>query len=316
MLTQYRDTIFRTGTTILLLICSVFVLSTLLLDGNLEIRRENYQLLIFGNKTDTVGLHGENRQDKIMETSSQQPTAVHRNSTTTFKDTPLPTTYTSTKPAENVSKSNLHIPLCAGTIVINPSDGGLGNQLFEYATLFATATRNGLAPHYRKGALYNSRIYNTFCNLSITELPCIENRSTSINLGSPGCCTYNSNLLNLNESRNYMLNGYGQSWKNFDDFRTELRNELKLCPRFESAASRFYEETITNLNLTTDSVVKVGIHIRRTDFVANKLHGYRTASKEWIAKAIKFVQARIQPSKTPVFFSIAVTIWIGHDWRS
>lgn len=195
--------------------------------------------------------------------------------------------------------------------------GGMGNQLYEYATAKALALKLNKkliidprpilaeAPqrHYDLG-LYNleSEDFGT----TLTQW--LVRWVASVRLGSffkiimPLAWSYqmvrdkekgfDETLFHKN-SKNIVIQGYWQSFKYFEAIRPTLLKEFtfKIEP---NSINKTYLELIQSVNA-------VGIHIRRGDYVsnviANELHGLCTMS--YYKKAINYIN---KTTYNPVFF--------------
>ena len=171
--------------------------------------------------------------------------------------------------------------------------GGLGNQLFQYATAKALAihheidlvlddswfqsTPKGLTPRY---LLLDSLIVPEKCSTYrkffpkhrlLQKLALFFPRSNESILHQSDPFSYDGSLFDkaLKPERNYFLIGYWQSFKYFGRIRSALQQTFK--PRLQ--LSRYYGEYLREIQATNS----VMLHIRRGDYVtlksASSMHG-------------------------------------------
>ena len=145
--------------------------------------------------------------------------------------------------------------------------GGLGNQLFQYATARSQAKRLGCDLYLEK------RLYH----LPKYKIHPFALDNFHIDFKSPSLCRY-INLFGLNIFReksmaydpninfvknNTILVGYWHSEKYFDSIRQELIQEFKGNYIFENKIS-------ATLHQTMRQEESVSIHIRRSDYLSKK----------------------------------------------
>ena len=165
--------------------------------------------------------------------------------------------------------------------------GRLGNWLFQCASAFGIA--NTLRYQF---CIEPSHPLNTFfdinymCNLTISAMRNIKT------LDEMECrnktWTKNKSYLSYNLS----INGFLQSWKYFDSVSREVRKMLSFKPNILLAARQIVE----NIKNKSQSIVTVGIHIRRGDFQwrPHQEMGYTIASTDYISKAMNFYRYKVR----------------------
>lgn len=162
--------------------------------------------------------------------------------------------------------------------------GGLGNQLFIYATGLATARRLGVdlqvdpihltLDPLRKLELDSFRSYYKLVDRSGRLLPLrLTQQALNIRFGP-----FNNQLLEQSlpgsrhvgrwggSPRSRHLWGYFQSWAYFDDIATTLRDDLRLIVNKS-------DDFMSLSRQIQDSEVPIGVHVRRGDFAENSPHG-------------------------------------------
>jgi len=122
--------------------------------------------------------------------------------------------------------------------------GRLGNQLFQYATLFAIGKKNGyeigIPLHHKKQNPYlNIFIDDCFENLSAKScLPMYEGDKIKHKYMEPyPNIKFNPEVLNLPDNTN--IHGYFQSEKYFKDYKEDLLKEYKFKEYIEKTANGF-----------------------------------------------------------------------------
>lgn len=190
--------------------------------------------------------------------------------------------------------------------------GGLGNQMFQYATAFAISRRTKQELIVDISDALNYKVHP----LRLTELSCTciyEDRSFFLEkyLYSsiiphlirkaimPGYYIEKDLLYDNGidcSSYGKKIVGYFQSEKYFSDYRKDLINEFKPKAEFNQ-----YQTEMRNLIRQNQSC---SVHIRRGDYIsnisANNTHG--VCSSEYFAKAIRYFESnRIANSNFTLF---------------
>ncbi len=210
--------------------------------------------------------------------------------------------------------------------------GGLGNQLFQYASAKALSKRLKCELQFDLTFLLNFDDVNFTKRkfelgvykldekcISVFELKkikiklyftkCINFFSRHIyplnincfNVYSNYSSIYDDNFMKL--SKNIYLEGYFQSFKYFEHIRTDLISSLNLF--------QFIKDNKSYLNLyyELNSYNSVSIHVRRGDYASNShinsIHGL--CSLSYFHDAIDFIKSKID---NPVFFIFSDDI----DW--
>ena len=197
--------------------------------------------------------------------------------------------------------------------------GGLGNQMFQYATARALAlSRNEnllLDNHlFESYALHDFGLNHFNIDRSFLEIEktvfeplSLSNRAKAIlskreiyNLYAEKDLTFNEKLFTL-QHKNIFLKGYFQSEKYFIKFEDQLRKDFEI-------KSPLKKQTIDFLKII-EAENSVSLHIRRGDYVtnpeANAVHG--TCDLNYYHRAIDIIKEKIDK---PVFFIFSDDI----DW--
>lgn len=173
--------------------------------------------------------------------------------------------------------------------------GGLGNQLFGWATGFALSrklnlsltldTRNLVARPYELSAFKLSEQIQLTCGKE-KSLRSFKLMDTSFEENS---FRYDRSFENISKPKS--LKGYFQSWKYFDAYQSEIQSVLRL--KQESNELRLLSEITTTYQV-------LGVHIRRGDYVGlENYHGL--TSSTYFKNALKTIRKLSGVEKIMVF---------------
>jgi hypothetical protein len=191
--------------------------------------------------------------------------------------------------------------------------GGLGNQLFQFATAYALAIKNNLALkiNIRRYNNFKDRKFELYKFPNVKKVVFIDNSRLKVLFllitkklltiftfykkknfeSSP--FIFNKDLYNRNFNRNTSLIGYFQSEKYFVSEKKKIVNLFKF-PLNKKNQVNLYLNKIKNSN-------SVAIHFRGGDYITNldarNFHG--NLSKDYYIKSVKFITNKIQ---NPHFF--------------
>jgi hypothetical protein len=214
-------------------------------------------------------------------------------------------------------------------MVIVQLSGGLGNQLFQYATGFAMAKKNqsllklDLSSfsnyHLRKYELKHYAIsagtikpFPGFVYKSANKLLPVVLRNKITFLPPYGLRIINESSYHVDSTpyqnkHGIFLEGYWQSEKYFNDYRITLCREFKLK----------YPFTGRNAELADilPSENSVSIHIRRGDYISNHVNKkiYSECTTEYYHHAISFMSKKVD---NPIFYIFSDDIaWSKNNLR-
>lgn len=186
------------------------------------------------------------------------------------------------------------------SFVFSRIHGGLGNQLFQCAAAVGIAKMTHRLPvlvftespnHYQHNKVlreYIDTVFNGMCCISYEyvkhiindETQCLEWSEVHARIPPDACFTFQTEVINMLNGCNshVFLNGYFQNEKYFKDVKQEL-------------LGHFYDKTIASkiaakYPRTAESYF---IHVRRGDYVGNKL--YKINYDEYLARALKHIVA-------------------------
>ena len=141
--------------------------------------------------------------------------------------------------------------------------GKLGNQLFEYATLYAVAKKNNYQfvfseeqmEYFKKCFLFRSAVVvsnKDFDNKSIRMVHRTENPPLDLDV--------------LNAESDTLFEGFFQSEEYFKDVEAELKSEIVYSPNLENAAQIFMRRCWAQ---SPDHQI-VSVHYRKGDYINNQ----------------------------------------------
>lgn len=214
------------------------------------------------------------------------------------------------------ARNNLQMDRWASSpeMIISNISGGLGNQMFQYATGRALALKNNTTlkldissyMNDKFGRHYSLDIFNIKASLAtsqeINKLKPFENIITN---KSPRLYKFFSNLsktyvcdeiIPRNVDQLY-LDGYWQNEKYFIDYRIQILKDFELKNNLSQSAIKL----LVNIKKSA----AVSIHIRRGDYVKR---GVDTCSVQYYQRAIDFIIKRIN---NPIFYIFSEPDGIG-----
>lgn len=172
--------------------------------------------------------------------------------------------------------------------------GGLGNQLFQYATAYSISKKLNYklvidVSSYEKYDIHPLRLDNLSCEAeffykkNIFEKIIYSPRLNKINpfIYTENCLSYNKAVFNVRD--NTRLYGFFQSEKYFKCYRDDLLKQFKP----DSDTLRKYDKLIKSIKRDSS----LSIHIRRGDYVTNssalKVHGL--CNHDYFNSAVSYI---------------------------
>ena len=205
--------------------------------------------------------------------------------------------------------------------------GGLGNQMFQYATGLAIASMRGQELKLDATGYDDPRVINSdtprkygMCafNLSggIAAIDEVSKARNPYGIFSKALRFFNQKVLKkyyadynpgfFRKSNKY-IEGYFQSEKNFADVKEKVIREFTLKKEFVSDVFLAEKNKI-------DKIKSVSVHIRRGDYVSdpktNSTHG--VCSKEYYERAMGLIRSKIE---SPIFSFFSDDIeWVKKEF--
>ncbi|XP_015600955.1 galactoside 2-alpha-L-fucosyltransferase 3 [Cephus cinctus] len=183
--------------------------------------------------------------------------------------------YTSSPPARHTKISTYEQTLCRTNLknvrvpaewrnpcpkygIVSVVQGGkLGNQIWEYASVWATARRTGLEPFMPRCIL--KTLEEHFENLSIPPLSYIGRCTLDIGQVVNSLGQWNST------EQNIIIPRHAAYWSLILVWPDDVRREFTFKANLRSYANTLLKEVARRFNLTEPTFVS--IHVRRTDYV-------------------------------------------------
>lgn len=156
--------------------------------------------------------------------------------------------------------------------------GRLGNQMFQYATLYSIAKTRG----YQFGIPYQNKSDNEYMNLSLDE--CFDKLSAkdstnvkNTNVAYENNFTYNAGIFGIPNHTDII--GYFQSEKYFKNYKEQIKQEY-------SFKDEIYEKCSAVRDLTSNKAIS--IHLRLGDY--KNLQGkHPICSSDYYNEALKLL---------------------------
>lgn len=168
--------------------------------------------------------------------------------------------------------------------------GRLGNQMFQYATLYSVGKKN----NYKIGIPYFVKTNNPYCNLFLDECfeklsaeNCTNHETVGDYIEPYPLIDFNGKIFEIKDDTN--LHGYFQTEKYFKEYREDLLNEFKFKSDINDSA--------TNIkNLLGDEVISVHMRIGDYAFLTDK---HPICNEKYYEKAFEY----LPKNKTILLFS-------------
>ena len=188
------------------------------------------------------------------------------------------------------TENTKYCPQKSGLITIW-DDGRLGNNMCSYATLWAYAKKYNLKPMMTSLLAEN---LNIFPHLSIKSMDC-EFRAKDWTIFSIN--EFRSTQLTMEELQqmNVKIDTYSCELAEFHGYRKEIISEFRMENEIEEKSQEFLRKIKHD--------IKVGIHVRRTDYV--ELYGSKyhknIPSKLFYEKVKKYFNIKKYDFNFPIF---------------
>lgn len=187
------------------------------------------------------------------------------------------------------------------TIIIQPRtsylcpswEGRLGNQMFQYASLYGIAYTNNKTLVIGEG----DEISDVFPHLTVTRLKDMSVCEVAFPWIEIEPCLYDKDATKLPPGINIIHESFLQSWKYFKDFEFEIREQFVFSDDTEQKCKKAVNDAVRNWagsrsELTTLFVI--GVHIRREDLLKQGKvdYGYQTATPEYFNKSMGYFRKK------------------------
>lgn len=170
--------------------------------------------------------------------------------------------------------------------------GRLGNNLFQFAALYAIARTNNMALLLPEEIADKLAYY--FPNLAAVPFETAPRRliraSDVSTYREIAPMIFSNNVFNLSaHEQDVRLYGFYQSWKYFDDYRDDVRSLFTFRDNTSKMVDSFLEGLISEVGV--NQVRFIGIHIRRGDFLQLLDKGFTVSEEEYITEAVGFYES-------------------------
>ncbi|CAH1780351.1 unnamed protein product [Owenia fusiformis] len=171
--------------------------------------------------------------------------------------------------------------------------GGLGNRMFQYASLTCIAHHNKMQGHLPQGC-----ILPEVFNIPNSELALSESIFSRPGINYPkflekSSYIWDKRTLRLNPKLNIELLGYFQSWKYFHSCKHKVRRQLSFKTDVVKAANMYLTQAANKAGEARPTFVS--IHVRRGD-ITQVPHiaelGYTTATRQYFLNSMEYFKSR------------------------
>ena len=236
-------------------------------------------------KVTSIPSSGPNRHPVVVSNQSAQYN--HRNQPMIVKIISTPSSVPDRQPVvvSDPSKS---------VICHRFSPGRLGNHLFEYASILGIArTTNKTVYFLNEGVL-----------LGILKYPPVQTRHEEMRarckkakvLSEKYLCSFDRQLIALEEGQDYDIREYLQSWLYFDG----MREEMKTLVTFKDDIVQEAAQVMGDLRRQYANTTLVGVHVRRGDLQRRGAvgGGYLVAPVAFFHRAMTYFRQRFHSKVT------------------
>ncbi|XP_053396315.1 galactoside alpha-(1,2)-fucosyltransferase 2-like [Mercenaria mercenaria] len=149
-------------------------------------------------------------------------------------------------------------------LTVYPGRGRLGNQMFQIASLIGIADKFGYRPFISSTSFDIDSVFDVpqSSNLNVDLTKFIKYQETDAGVFAECDITRYTDMSVLTLNSNWTLDGYLQSFKHFVHIQNDINDLFTFKSNILDEARQFIN------NSTTQYTVKIGIHIRRGDFLS------------------------------------------------
>ncbi|KAK6171023.1 hypothetical protein SNE40_019286 [Patella caerulea] len=172
--------------------------------------------------------------------------------------------------------------------------GGIGNQMFLYASTYGIARSTNRIMLIESSAL-NNVFHLDHVQSSPTLCHCIPKKVSIYD------CAYDEDMLNIPADINYQIGEYLQSYKYFYKYEQDIKRMFRFRQSLKDSANQFltdvaihYTAKLTATN--TSAITFIGVHVRRGDMLDGhyKKYGYVLPGQDYVHKAMDFMRRKFQ----------------------
>jgi len=168
------------------------------------------------------------------------------------------------------------------------------NHLFYYSAVMYVSWLTGRRPCFRT-TLRQTRLEKVF-DVYIRHFDASMSKCPVVKFDMPGTGIYDRRVkfvVNVNKTKFLLLRGYFQSWKFAEPIASQFRQKLKFRQKITKFVANFLARNVPP-GWTTQQFVRVGVHVRRGDFLSRMWTGMgtTTASERYLQRAMRYFVER------------------------
>uniref|UniRef100_A0A0B6Z6Q3 L-Fucosyltransferase n=1 Tax=Arion vulgaris TaxID=1028688 RepID=A0A0B6Z6Q3_9EUPU len=165
--------------------------------------------------------------------------------------------------------------------------GRLGNHMFEYASLM------GIAQLYNMTPIIPANI--DF--LDVFKVPTVQGDTSllrdPVTYTEVKAAAYYPGVEKIDPKRDAYLSGFYQSWRYYQNIRNDLLDKyFILHDSLQKAAETYISNVLKERNMQGAQVV--GVHVRRGDFVRQRVKGFTVAPIPYYYRAMAYFRQKYQ----------------------
>lgn len=170
--------------------------------------------------------------------------------------------------------------------------GRLGNQLFQYASMYGIAKANGFIPYIKN----NNMLRELFTKLKskVTNNNHLGKKYDLYHERKSNA--FDQRTFSLNFMKNIILDGFFQSWRYFDHVRSDIRSQFIFNEEISVDVDTFFKTKVYPLSNHLKDPVYVGVHVRRGDFLSEDSvkKGYSVSDLSYIQRAMRYFEIKFK----------------------
>jgi len=195
------------------------------------------------------------------------------------------------RPISVLTWRQLRCNYVASEIMSHIQQPGLGNYLFFYSAIVYVASITGRRPcisRRSRSTPLDAVFDHGLVQMDKKTRVCPQHKFTEKKFG-----VYDrriASLVNTTRDKLLMLHGYFQSWKYVQPVAGRLRDQLRFHREVKEFASKFLYKSVP-LGWKGLKFVRVGVHVRRGDFLLRGPLGFTVADEHYLQRAMSiFIQ--------------------------
>ena len=163
---------------------------------------------------------------------------------------------------------------------------GLGNNIFQFASTFGIAMSKNMTFIVNRNS-YLNYVFKLNVNFTNDYSVCKTFKVAKEKLSG----TYDEKLLSYNSSQDIRIGHYLQSWKYFDQFRKEIREQLIFQDPIQDYVNKHIDLILYERGISSrKNITLVGVHVRRGDKL--RYTDVNVASQEYLHNAVHYFRKK------------------------